>query len=369
VQPLIPNTPEGFRRNNFDFIRFVLASLVILSHSWPLLQGHTRAEPIYFLSRGQTTFGGMAVDGFFILSGFLIAASWARSGSFLSFASNRVLRIYPGFIVCLLLCLFVVGPLFAADPADYRGRFIAVDFAICAAVLNFYNLRGTFPDNAVSGVMNGSMWTIPHEMVCYLLLPVLAVIGALKTRILLLAAFAATWITYAVGDWTNNPLRIDVPWLADGPAEWSRLIAFFIAGIAVFQFRDRIPRTRPLLAGAAALTAVGLLFNGYAFVAPVSATYALLFIGYSPRLGAFNFGKRGDCSYGMYLYAFPIQQMLVAMRGVQEWQPLTLFLAAFALTVPAAVLSWLLVEKPCLSLKRRKPAPRVDAVVPDGATG
>src|SRR5215469_16755409 len=105
------NTIFDQRENNIDFVRIFLALLVILSHSYPLALGHERTEPFMLLSRGQVTGGHIAVDLFFILSGFLISASYERSRSAVSFLRKRVARIYPGVVLLSLVTLVVFAPL------------------------------------------------------------------------------------------------------------------------------------------------------------------------------------------------------------------------------------------------------------------
>ena len=99
------------RENNFNFLRFALAVLVLFSHSFSLIHGGDRWDWLYILTRGQVFGGGLAVDGFFIISGSLILQSWLRSLSAGDYLRKRALRIYPGYLVCALLCIFVVGPI------------------------------------------------------------------------------------------------------------------------------------------------------------------------------------------------------------------------------------------------------------------
>src|SRR5262245_31063326 len=127
------------RANNFDALRFALAALVILSHSFPLLQGTDNAEPFFVATGGQMTGGMVAVGSFFIISGFLIARSWDNSRGLGDYLRKRIARIYPGFLIASMFCAFVAGPKLAESAGNYWHEFRATPFAVAA--LNLEEVR------------------------------------------------------------------------------------------------------------------------------------------------------------------------------------------------------------------------------------
>ena len=170
IGPAEPRTVQIPRENNFDLLRFLLAVSVIYSHSYPLTLGADEyAEPMKALSRGRTTIGSIAVDCFFIISGFLITQSWLRSKGFFDYLRRRILRIFPGYIVVLAVCHFVVAPLSGVDVSQTfsgeRLRYLVGRML----TLRYYNEPAAFPTNPYPFAINGSLWTIRYEFACYLI--------------------------------------------------------------------------------------------------------------------------------------------------------------------------------------------------------
>ena len=163
-------------KNNFDFLRFLASSLVLFSHSFSLLN-NINSEPLYYLSNGLVTLGRVSVIVFFIVSGFLISASWESRRNFMSFITARILRIFPGLAVMLGLTIFV-------------GLFISttgIDSYFCSAASYFIRnlllykgqqeLVGVFQNNPFGASVNGSLWTLRLEFTCYLMIALIGVFG------------------------------------------------------------------------------------------------------------------------------------------------------------------------------------------------
>lgn len=342
-----------------DGLRLALAILVVYSHSYALLTGSDETEPLYRFTNGQLTWGGFAVDVFLILSGYLITASWMRNPSIAQFFRNRILRIYPGFAVAIALGVLVVAPLstnasIAVNPAKW--------------ILGTLNLRGyepdgVFPNVPFSGSMNGSVWSISYEFWCYVGTAVFGVLGWISRRklvlLVLLAAVAISIVFVALHLRTAGGL----PGVIFGDAFlWARLLPYYAAGWFFYAMRDRIPRTPSLAAAAVLALVVGAFCApwGIAATGPIAVAYLVVFVSYR-RAPRFQFVTRyGDLSYGVYLYAFPIQQLLVRFHIART--PLTLFAAATPLTLAAAMLSWHLVEKHCVVRTDARPPAAVVAL-------
>ena len=177
--------PRNNRSNNFNALRFLLSASVIFGHSY-LLYGAPLREPFTLLTRRQAAAGDLAVDGFFIISGFLILQSWRASKTASDYFRKRVLRIYPGYLVCALLCIFLVGPL-GAGAARYFETMPWKESLLGLPFLSLLNLQ-TFVNSPVPNV-NSSLWTISIEFACYIFVAILGLLGASRDRPFTLAAF------------------------------------------------------------------------------------------------------------------------------------------------------------------------------------
>jgi len=334
-------------RNNFDFLRFFLAALVILSHSFPLLYGSKEWEPLYRVTRHQVEAGAVAVDGFFIISGFLIAQSWMCGKGLGDFIRKRFRRIYPGFAVALLFCVLVVGPLAGVNLATYFRDPVTFRFFWSPLLLwhVLLTLPGAFLHNPFSGAVNGSLWTIPYELECYAMVAALGLLGLYRRRGGVLVLFLVAFAFYNLEPYLH--LRhfhalLDRDYLP-------RLVTFYLAGMVAYFYRDKIPHSRWLLAVSFLALALSLR-AGLSLALPLFGSYVLLYAAFSQSLRLENFGRWGDISYGVYLYAFPVQQMIV-LQWHSHLTPLTLFLLALPCTCVLATLSWYLVEQPFLKRK------------------
>lgn len=347
------------RDNNFNLLRFAAAFAVLYSHSYAIVLGIGNYEP--FVTRIGYTLAGIAVDVFFITSGFLVTASLLRLQSFNSFFRARALRIFPALVVMSLLLAFVLGPLFTSLPLrEYFGhgdvyRFVLKDSTILFGIK--MKLPGVFEGLHFREV-NGSLWTLPFEVRCYLTVALLWFV-ALRMRAPTVVSFTRLAVGLAVvsllGFWVAH---------AVGYKHWHtfRLFYMFFVAAAFWVLRGRIPMTHPIAAVMAVALAAGVVFpRAFFWIYPLAIPYLVLYAAYVPGGWIRGFNRLGDYSYGIYIYAFPVQQVLKAT--VPDITPPQMIVAATVLTLPLAMLSWHLVEKPMLARKEvRKPAhdPRVD---------
>ncbi len=162
--------PTNFDRrlNNIDFLRLAFALLVIFSHSFPITLGSNTAEPFMRLTREQATGGSIAVDAFFILSGFLITASYTRSASTFSFLKKRIARIYPGFLVTTAVMALFFAPL-GGGQVDGHGLLGKLAHVVSSIVrLKGITATGVFAANPLPNLLNASLWTVSYEFLCYI---------------------------------------------------------------------------------------------------------------------------------------------------------------------------------------------------------
>ena len=176
------------RRNNLDFVRLSLATLVIISHSFPLATGTEKYEPLLLATHGQTTAGTIAVNLFFVLSGFLIANSLLSSSSAWSYLRKRVRRIYPGFIATLLVGALVVC-CWRRPPAHIIRSPRGLEISVGCVRLREFAYDHAFPLNPAPGAINGSLWSISYEFWCYVGVAGLGVVGLLARRRVVLGIF------------------------------------------------------------------------------------------------------------------------------------------------------------------------------------
>jgi peptidoglycan/LPS O-acetylase OafA/YrhL len=326
------------RQNNYNLLRFVLALLVLFGHSPELIDGN-RSRDWLAQTFGSISFGELAVDGFFLLSGYLIAQSWDSQPHAWPFLKKRLLRIFPGFIVSSIICALIVGPL-ASDPSAYFGSFQVIPFITTLLRLGIPAVPEVFAGTPYPYV-NGAMWTIAKEFVCYLFVLVVGVTGTFRKPYLCLAATAIVFLALAF-------LKVNSYTV---PATL-RLASFFLCGTCYYLYRRRVPM-RGDVAAAVAVVTVAALFSrlGAEFVLASLGGYALLYAAEkrSPLLSHFN--RLPDVSYGLYLYGWPTQKLL--LWYLPSLSPLGLFALAAPIAIAFGTVSWYLVEKPALRLKGR----------------
>jgi peptidoglycan/LPS O-acetylase OafA/YrhL len=343
------------RKNNFDFMRLVAATLVVYSHSFPLL-GYYGQEPFARWS-GYFTGGALGVAIFFAMSGYLVTASQQNSANVLEFLSKRALRIFPGLAVVVLLCAFVLGPLLTTMPlSEYLRHGATRDYLWNIALWVHYPLPGMFANLPHAGSINGSLWTLPIEAAMYAAVALLGVAGLLKRQWIPFVLVALVAL-YAYLSFDKSLQNLPV-WRIGPLKECTKFGIYFFAGSALYLF-DRIV---PWRAWIAALLLIAWIAT---FKTPagiycmfVAVPYCTLYIARANVQPLANFGRYGDFSYGLYIYAFPIQQTLVYLLGKQNISPVQLFFAAQVLALGCAFLSWHFVEKPALQLKHRLPFAR-----------
>lgn len=306
----------------------------------------------------------VGVDGFFAISGFLITASWLNNPRLREYLAARALRILPGFYVCLLVTAFVIAPISVAIQGDSAKELISsgapLEFVLknSAVALVKFDIGGTPRGVPNAGMWNGSLWSLVWELVCYLIVAGIGVVGLAKYRwvspaILILATIGASLLppitfpevlTHPQGD-----VRTALMFLA------CRTAIMFSAGAFLYQWRDVIPAKWSLVVLSVVIVVAAGALPDYRVAAAIPLAYAIIVSGslvHNDRLRL-----RTDLSYGTYIYAYPTQQLL-AICGLLRWGPLVFTPVVAIATLPLAAASWFLVEKPAKSLKsrlRRKP--------------
>lgn len=354
--PLVPDRPDGaqFNRNNFLLIRLLLAIVVLYRHSFDLLAAPPEAAILLDVIPPNTHMGRIALCLFMVVSGFLVAHSWFQSAGWRDFLRRRVLRIYPAFLVASVFSAFVAAPIGSRAVIDYLESLDLLRFVGNALTLGKLEIPPSFLNNPYPGQVNGSLWSIRIEFECYLGLVVLGLLGWLRQRAVPLAIFLAMLSAHAAQGYIPSSL--------DRYAHHLQLATFFMAGTVLYLYRDRIPRTYRWVEVAGLVTlATAVLEIGFVELLPLTGTYLLLYLAYEPWLERIRPPTHLDLSYGIYLYAWPVQQLLVQSAGANPnpWivNPWTLSVGALIGSGLLACLSWRLIERPALALKRKAPAP------------
>lgn len=358
----VPKGQVADKANAFDLLRHLAALAVLYSHSFVL---YGQSQP-----RGWSgqTWGSCAVYVFFSLSGYLVAQSWAHDPHAGRFALRRALRIFPALLTVLLLTVLVLGPCVTTRPlSDYLGASETWRYLLGNASL-FYGvdrLPGVFEGNPFPSAVNGSLWTLCYEVTMYGVLTLVGVacsgIGVAARR---LALPAATLLFVAANLYSIH--WEPVGWDSAMPLLWrlgilisaarlAELGSYFLAGACCYELRHWI---RPSLPGSVAAIVLLILTMPWPQVQILFAWLAVPYavVGLAWKLPeVLRRGWSFDYSYGIYIYAFPAQQ-LVSMLGKQNDWPWTGVLAAsVVLTLLLAMLSWHAVERVALRLKPSSP--------------
>jgi peptidoglycan/LPS O-acetylase OafA/YrhL len=339
-------TGRNSHANHFNLLRLIFASLVILSHAYELKDGNRSRE---LLTRvfGTISFGELAVYGFFILSGYLITKSWDSQPFWTGFLVKRIARIYPAFIACSLLCGLVIAPL-ASSTGGYFGQLNWLQFIQGILTLQRPAIPSTF-QSLHYPLVNGAMWSISYEFMCYLLIMALGLLGAIqhKTRWLLMAGAILALFTYRRLGYElqlghlhlalNNPIIM--------------LSILFMAGSGFYLFRSRISYNSVGLILATVGLAVCLFFENLVGLSVATCgAYLLFFTAFKPSRILNRLQPNTDVSYGVYLYGWPVQQIL--LNCLPDHPPLLSAALTLMLCIVLGLISWKLIEKPTIDRAR-----------------
>jgi peptidoglycan/LPS O-acetylase OafA/YrhL len=329
------------RENNFDFIRVVAAVAVMFSHSYPLTYGENDNEPLFMLTKCQTDFGIAAVTIFFIVSGFLVTQSLMRKQTLADYFRSRALRIFPAMTVMILLLVFIIGPLLSTlSPGEYFSNrktynYLKLIYVFTGEEIN--DLPGVFENNPFHHVVNGSLWTIRYELTCYLALPAIYFLFR-KRPVVSLVLFASVIFIALNLFFAPGYLIIS-------------LVTCFLSGSLIFVFRNKIPLHWMIAVACALLLVISVPLKILSITFPWLMGYLIIYLALVPKSALTRFGKYGDFSYGIYIWAFPIQQIIAQHYAYKG--PHFNVIASFPFVFMIAVGSWHLIEKPALSLKNK----------------
>ena len=350
-------TEPRHEENCFDVLRFVAALMVLVSHSFALVG---MPEPTVF----HYTLGGLGVNIFFVTSGYLICQSWQRDDSPARYLIRRGLRIFPALGVILLVTAFFIGPLMSSRAVDSYFS----DSETYRYLGNFYfgggrGLPGVFETNPYPKTVNGGLWTLKYEFFMYICLLGLGILGKWKKKLfpiglavaIIASASAAFWIalpqdqvsTALPGHAVLSKIRFG---LSSTALRFPELACYFLLGTGFAYWRRSVTFRWTIFAALVIAWYVISAWSVSLFLILALVAYGSLTFGNARFSPLTRFGKRGDFSYGIYIYGFVVQQSMSHLLGPSTPWGLSLILS-FAATLGLAFLSWNLIEAPALKAK------------------
>jgi peptidoglycan/LPS O-acetylase OafA/YrhL len=354
-----PRLAEVFdpRNNALNAWRLVLATGVILCHSWPLTGRRVSFAPAHQL------LNDVWVDGFFAVSGFLITWSWFRRPRPREYFVARGLRILPGLWGCLVITALVIAPISVAIQGGSAAKLLfsraPFEYIIGNSAVAMFkpDVGGTPRGVPLAGWWDGSLWTLVPEVFCYIAVAGFGAAGLLHRRWLIPSFFVTALLcSMLLPPWS---LFVDEPGTKQHmsgtlmlvvAAVAARFATMFAAGALIYQLRNVIPARWSLVAVSFVVVLAASPLPDYRWVAAVPLAYAIIVSGSLIRDKRWQLPT--DLSYGVYIYAWPMQQLLV-ICGFAFLNPWAFMIIATIATLPLAALSWFVVEKPALSLKSR----------------
>lgn len=346
--------------NALGVMRLTLALAVIASHAYPL--GGFGIEPLVGILRAQDSLGGIAVAGFFAISGYLVLRS-SLTGDLLQFMWKRALRIFPGYWVALLVGVLAVGPaVWLLEGRELGGYFLSGPGSVFSYLRNNFDLSigpwgvwdifsATTPYGEATGasVLNGSIWTLTYEWSSYLAVAILLGLGLLRfTRLTVVIAT----VIFGVA----NVLYHVQPAIAAGSfgivmdGYFASLGFLFFVGASLGAYAEKIHVNSWVGIATGLIVITSLFVGGWKIVGYVAMPYFLLWAATVLPKKLHWIGQKNDYSYGIYLYGFLVQQT-TAYFGLHRlgliWWVAICMVVSFGL----AWLSWKLVERPAINLK------------------
>lgn len=332
-------------RNNFNLLRIVFASLVVVAHAFLIytdqdIDPRPHVAALYYVGNG-------VLDGFFLFSGFMVAGSILNRASIGEYFIARAFRIYPALIVVVLASALLIGPVVTSlDLSAYFADARTYLYILITGTTTDADqaLPGVFEGHAATSVVNASLWTLRYELLLYLFTAAVFAAGLLNRRWMkfiagLVVALYAAKIAFL-------GIRCGIPFI-DHMAHFG---LSYVLGMMTYIYQDRIPLAWPL-----ALLSVVLAWLTHGtqlaeFTKIIAVCYVIFWLAYLPSGALRHYNKAGDYSYGIYIWHWPVASMLLALWPALD--PVELIALTFMTAFPLAIASWHFIEKPALAAKK-----------------
>ncbi|AUS04133.1 acyltransferase family protein [Pseudotamlana carrageenivorans] len=333
--------------NNFDFLRFLFAVFVVITHAFAISGYGENKEWGMQLSNNQVALSQIGLSGFFLISGYFMIQSLQRSKSILDYFKKRFLRLFPALMVLLIITVLLLPIVYEGKIPFYENKQV---FTYIPNNLSLYCfqpvIKGVFDNNPYHSI-NGSLWTLRYEFSMYIAIGLLYFIkNNLKlVRVVIGAVFIVMLICYNFFLQRFGGASV----LGMQGSHILNLGLFFVCGSFLATLRlEHIKNKKAVLLIGAMVLLISVYFNFYMHIKHIMLPIVVLLIGFIPLPFFSSFGKFGDASYGVYIYSFPVQQGLMYFFELKLY-PL-MFLSVF-ISIILGYLSWWLVEKQALWLK------------------
>lgn len=333
------------RQNNFDFLRLLFASTVIFSHSFPLTNN---PEIIAVITNNQIDLGGLSVEVFFIISGYLILNSLRFSKTPLNYFWKRCLRLYPALFVMLLFSLVIIYFVYKGENIFLERDFKSYLPNNLKLYKTQYSIPGVFENNLYPNAINGSLWSLCYEFTMYIF--ILFLFPFKNNKKILFSILIIFFLFTTYGHFFNQTLFIDVFHKIKLESNLIyKLATYFIAGSLLSLIDLNKYNTLPIKLSLLGLILISLFFNFYSAICVIIVPIFILLVGlsFSKTLNYIP-NKIGDISYGVYIYGFLVQQTLM---NYYNFNPYVLCLLSLIITYVLSYLSWNFVEKKCIKYK------------------
>lgn len=333
------------RNNNLNIMRLTAALLVIINHSVPLAMGDKYGDFLNQYSGTRLSLGAIAVSFFFITGGYLIQKSGEHRPGFWNYWKARIIRIFPPLFVCVVLCTFVLGPLMTdLRMGVYLKTADTYKYLLNSVFWLHHELPGVFEQNIYNSTVNGSLWTLPVEFVCYIVCFIGIHIKLTTKKRLKYTIPLAVLITIAVLYITRGSVFMLII---------VRTCVSFYIGMCYYVYREKVPMDIRLFWMSLALFVGTILLHMDVLAMLVFFPYVVLYLAFGTRYKVRWLDRFGEVSYGTYLWGFPVQQTVCALFGGEMKWYLNLLISA-----PLAVLlgwcTYKCVEQPIARLVKKK---------------
>ena len=343
----------GVPSNNFTILRLLASYAVLYAHSYALSIGTPAPDPLSRMLSGFLGFGlgDLAVIIFFIVSGFLVGGSYIHRNNIFAFLEARFLRIFPALFVAVALCVIVgafVTSLPLSDYFKHQGTWSFFWHNVTLFNGVQFALPSVFESNPIPRSVNGSLWTLPLEVYMYGMVMLLGALGILSNR----AVFNGVAIVLGLA-----LMSVLFGWVVIEGVKEKHMLLFlaYLSGVLFYVNKNFIPLNWPTLVFIVIAMFISFHSSMWRLTEVVGIAYIVLFIALHPSIKLPSMDKYGDYSYGVYIYAFPVQQLLAQYVTTT---PLEMVVYTTMVVVPLAILSWRFIEKPALQLKGKIPMGR-----------
>lgn len=298
----------NIRSNNLSLIRFISAIFVIVCHAYPLSQGKNFVDPLLEISNGTISFGSMAVAVFFISSGLLITKSIEKYNKAHIYFRARIIRIIPPLAFTTIISVIILGVFFSKlNIYDFFVSTATYKYLLNMILIPIHSLPGVFTSNVYGGVVNGALWTLPVEFMCYILLFFTYKLGLIKNKYFKYTVFPIIIIFVMMNLVKNQFIMVLI--------SYTQPVFMFYMGVLFYVYSDRISLNLKYfllsVIGFIITVVIGYAWSGLLFFFP----YIIIYLSFGINQIHDFANNLGLISYGIYLCAFPIQQIVVAMQG------------------------------------------------------